>query len=119
MAMRYRDPEEPWYASIWVLLVIFVVAAFLILWFALYRTPQPNTQATNPDNVVVVPNPSQPPPPQTTPGPPGPPGPAGQPGPQGPPGAAGTPTPNQGSQGNQGGSSSRTSPPPSSESPTR
>ena len=98
MAMRSGDPEEPWYTSIWILLVIFVVAALLIVWSAYYRPPVPNTQAANPDRVVVAPN--QP----STPGPPEPSG-----GQASPPPAQ--PAPSQSSQGSQPRPS--TTPPPS------
>ena len=67
MGLGYSDEETPWYASIWVLLVIFIIAALLIVWFAFYHTPTYMT-AQRPNQVVVVPGPA---------------GPPGQPGPQG------------------------------------
>ena len=74
MAIHYHDPDAPWYASLWVLLVVFVVAALLIVWYAFSRQEALVTQAQQPDQTLVVPVPG----PQGPAGPAGPQGPAGQ-----------------------------------------
>lgn len=72
MPWHYHDDDTPWYLSMWLMLMIFLVVIGLIAWFAVMPTIQ------QPPQTAVVPIPSQGP--QGIPGPPGPPGPTGAPG---------------------------------------
>ncbi len=60
MKLKRRNPDEPWYTSIWTLLVVFMLLLVVLLWFlflrAAYQPVSPGPAPSGPGGVQQFPS---------------------------------------------------------------